>query len=79
MLKIKLFAALGVLSLVALVANVSPVFVSKAKESDAVLQKISGYKTWTKVTGGRIKFTQILKTRPDAASTFQIDGASGSE
>ena len=78
MLKIKLFAALGVLSLVALVANVSPVFVSKAKESDAVLQKIAEYKTWTKLTGGRIKFEQILRASPNS-SGFQIDGASGSE
>ena len=49
MSKIKIFVAAGVLSLAAIVLNISPVFVSKA-EDDKVLQAISGYKKWTKVT-----------------------------
>lgn len=49
MSKIKLFAVAGILSAVAIVVNVSPVFVSKA-ENDEILKAIAGYKTWTKVT-----------------------------
>ena len=49
MSKIKIFVVAGVLSLVAIVSNISPVFVSKA-EDDQILQSISGYKNWAKVT-----------------------------
>ena len=70
MLKIKLFAIAGVLSVAAIVAGIPPVFVSKA-ENDSILREIAGYKNWTKITKEPLSFA--LK------GDFQIDSASGSE
>ena len=49
MSKIKIVAILSVLGLVAIVLNVSSVFVSRA-EDDKILEAIAGYKNWARVT-----------------------------
>lgn len=66
MIKIKLFAALSLLSFAAIIFSVSPVFVSKA-ENDSILQEIAQYKNWQRISKEPIK------------SVFQIDGNSGDE
>lgn len=66
MIKIKLFVVLSLLSFVAIIFSVSPVFVSKA-ENDSILQQIAGYKKW-----------QLINQEP-IKSGFQIDGVSGDE
>jgi hypothetical protein len=73
MLKIKLFAIACVLSLAALVPNISPVFVSKA-EDDNILREIAGYRSWTKITKEPLGFQLKI-----ASGEFQVDNASGSE
>lgn len=49
MLKLKIIAAASILSLVGIVLNISHDFSSEA-EDDSILQEISGYKNWTRIT-----------------------------
>jgi hypothetical protein len=70
MLKFKLFAVAGFLTLAAIVLAVSPVFVSKA-EPDTILREIATYKNWEKVTKKPI-FSDMLKK--DGATPLTISG-----
>jgi len=73
MLKIKLFAVLGTLGLLAIAWSISPIIVSKA-EGDEILREIAAYKNWTKITKEPLGFQLGV-----SSGQFQIDGASGSE
>jgi bacillopeptidase F (M6 metalloprotease family) len=73
MLKIKLFAIAGVLTLTAIVLAVSPVFVSKA-ETDTILREIAEYKNWEKVTNKPFSSDMLKK---DGAVPLTIDADAG--
>lgn len=74
MLKIKFFAVAVVLSLIAIVSTVSPIFVSKA-ESDTILQQISGYKNWQRINKEPIKVVNtIIGDAKEVVPTGDVGG-----
>jgi hypothetical protein len=76
MLKIKLFAVAGVLSLMAIVLCCSPVLVSKA-ESDTILQQIAGYKNWQRINKEPIKVANTLIIDETAVTNIRISDVGG--
>jgi len=74
MLKIKFFAVVLVLSLAAIVSNLSPIFVSKA-ESDVIMQQIAGYKTWQRINKEPIKVAEsIIVEGTEVVRTGDVGG-----
>ncbi len=69
MYRIKLVALTGVLLTVVIVLNSSPGF-SASATSDSLIDEISGYKSWTKVT--REPYRVELQPGPN---TFVVDGS----